>query len=181
MKICFKWFVAVCTGLMLSGAASAAHAISTGTVKSVDNEKKEFVLTDSDAKDWKFKLDKEVVINRAGKESASDLKANDSINVCYDKGMMTWTAKYILVNEGAMKDCKLVHGTFKKYDAGTKEFTNTETGEKDTTYPMGDAKVRLNMKTSDIESIRVGDMTLAIVKTTGDTMSLNALMVTRKV
>jgi hypothetical protein len=181
MKSISKWFVALSAGLLLSGAASAVDVVATGTVKSVDAEKKEFVLTDSEGKDWTIKFGKEVVVNRGGKESSSDLKADDAVNVCYDKGTLTWTAHYILVNEGTMKDCKLVHGKFKKYDATTKEFTNTEMGNKDKTYPMGSAKVRLNMKKSEIEDIKIGDTTLAIIKTTGETMSLNALMATRKI
>jgi len=176
----FKFALAMTAGLWLAGAASAADAISTVTVKSVDTDNREFILTDSAGKDWTFKMGKEVVINRAGKESSTELKANDVINVCYDKGIMTWTAHYILVNEGTSKDFKLVHGTFKKYDATTREFTNTEAGGKERTYPMGTAKVRLNMKASTIDEIRVGDTTLAIINPNGGTPSLNALMVSRK-
>jgi hypothetical protein len=180
MKSMFKGFVALTAGLLFAGPASAAHAISTGTVKSVNTDKTEFILTDSAGKDFTYKLGKDVVVNRDGTENSSDLKAADVINVCYDKGKLNWTANYILVNEGAMKDCTLVHGTFKKYDAATKEFTNTETGSKDKIYSMGDAKVRLNMETSKIEDIKSGDTTLAIIKTTGRTTSLNDLMVSRK-
>jgi len=180
MKSVFKCFVALTTGLLFAGAALASHGISTGTVKSVDTNKKEFILTDSEGKDLTINLGKDVVINRAGKESSTDLRANDAINVCYDKGTKTWTASFILVNEGAHKDFTLVHGKFKSYDADTKEFTNTESGGKDKVYQMGNAKVRLNMKASKIEDIKIGDITLAIVNPIGGTPSLNALMVSRK-
>ena len=46
---------------------------------------------------------------------------------------------------------------------------------------MGDAKVRLNMKKSEIEDVKIGDNTLAVIKAVGETMKLNALMVTRKI
>ena len=181
MKNVSKWFVALTAGFLLAGSASAANVVTTGTVKSVDPEKREFILTDSDGKEATYKFAKEFVVNRGGKESPSDIRVADVVNVCFDKGVMTWTANYILVNEGTNKDSKLVHGTFKKYDGATKEFTNTEIDGKEKIYSMGDATVRLNMKSSDIDSIKIGDMTLVIIKTTGDTTSLNALMASRKI
>src|SRR3954451_9927685 len=137
-------------------------------------------MTDSAGKDWTYKIGADVVINRGGKESASDLKANDAVAVSYDKGLLTWTAQYILVKEGDTKDCQLGTGAFKSYDAGSKAFTYTETDGKDWTYAMWDAKVRLNMSASKIEDIKIGDHTLAIVEQVGDKVSLKALMFSRK-
>ena len=71
----------------LAGTAVAADAIAAGKVKAINADKKEFVLTDSAGKDWTIKLGDNVIINRGGKESQSDLKAGDPVNVCYDKGL----------------------------------------------------------------------------------------------
>src|SRR5438128_1805050 len=83
--------------VLLAGRASAADTISSGKIKAVHSDKKEFVLTDVNGKDWTFKLGDNVVINHGGKESKSDLNVGDPVNVCYDKGTFTWTAHYILV------------------------------------------------------------------------------------
>jgi hypothetical protein len=161
-------------------ARTPAPAFSTGTVKSVNAEKREFVLTDRGGKEWTFTLGGDAVVNRGGTESPTGLKADDAVVVCSANGTATGTARYILVKEGATKDCKLVRGTFKNYDAATKAFTNTEKDGQDKNYALGDAKVRLNMNASKIEDIKSGDKTLAIVEWVGDKVNLKALMFSRE-
>jgi len=168
---------------MMPGAVPvgrAAHALSTGKVKAVNADKNEFVLTEAGgSKEWTFKLGGDVLINRGGKESPTGLKTDDVVVVCSANGTASKTADYILVKEGNTKDWRLVRGTFKNYDAAKKEFTTSETGGQDKTYPMGDAKVRLNMKASRIEDIKTGDNTLAVVERVGDKVNLKALMFSR--
>jgi hypothetical protein len=175
-----KWVIALSVSVLFVGVASAANTLSTGTIKSVNTDKGEFVLTDKAGKDATFKLGDDAVINRGGREGANDLRVDDLVSVCHAKGGLTSTVHYVLVKEGDTKEWKLVQGTFKNYNADRKEFTNTEMGGKDKTYPMGAATVRLNMRDSRIEDIKVGDDTLVIVKPIGDKMSLSALMVLRK-
>ena len=172
MKNLLMCFGAMAAVVMLAGPAVAEDAVSAGKVKVVNAEKKDFVLTDSAGKDWTIKLGDDVVINRAGKESQSDLNAGDSVNVCYDKGILTWTAHYILVQEGNTKNCELVHGTLKNYDVDKKEVTFTDHHEKDWTFPIGSAKVRLNKQDSKIEDIKIGDRALGIVEKDGDATTL---------
>lgn len=180
MKRISQWLCAMGAFVVLAGPAIAADAIAAGKIKAVNAEKKDIVLTDSDGKDWTIKLGDNVVINRGGKESQSDLNAGDPVNVCYDKGLLTWTAHYILVQEGNTKDCELVHGTVKNYDVDKKQVTFTDHRDKNWTFPMGDAKVRLNREDSKIQDIKIGDSALAIVEKTGDSTTLKCLMVERK-
>jgi hypothetical protein len=175
-----KWVIAVAASVLLAGVAAAANTLSTGTIKSVNADKREFVLTDTAGKDETFKLANDAVINRGGKEGPDDLRPDDLVSVCHAKGSLKSTVHYVLVKEGDTKEWKLVHGTFKNYDADRKEFTNTEMGGKDKTYSISTATVRLNMHKSRIEDIRVGDDTLVIVSPVGDKMKMTALMVTRK-
>jgi hypothetical protein len=102
-------------------------------------------------------------MNRGGKESKSDLKADDTVRVSYNKGLTTWTAKYILVQEGDSKKWDLAQGKFKSYDVAKKEMTCTDAQGKDITYSMGDAKVRMNMKESKVGDIKIGEQVLCIV------------------
>jgi Cu/Ag efflux protein CusF len=180
MKRISQWLCAMGAFVVLAGPAMAADAIAAGKIKAVNAEKKDIVLTDSEGKDWTIKLGDNVVINRGGKESQSDLNAGDPVNVCYDKGLLTWTAHYILVQEGNTKDCELVHGSVKNYDVDKKQVTFTDHRDKNWTFPMGDAKVRLNREDSKIQDIKIGDSALAIVEKTGDSTTLKCLMVERK-
>ena len=180
MKNLLMCFGAMAAVVMLAGPAVAEDAVSAGKVKVVNAEKKDFVLTDSAGKDWTIKLGDDVVINRGGKDSQSDLNAGDSVNVCYDKGILTWTAHYILVQEGNTKNCELVHGTLKNYDVDKKEVTFTDHRQKDWTFPIGSAKVRLNKQDSKIEDIKIGDRALGIVEKDGDATTLKCLMFEHK-
>ena len=180
MKAFMRSLCAMAAFVLLAGPTVAAEAVAGGKVKGVNADKKEFVLTDSEGKDWTFNLGDTVVINRGGKESQSDLNAGDPVNVCYDKGLLTWTAHYILVQEGDTKDCLLVNGTVKNYDADKKQVTFTDHKDKDWNFPMAKAKVRLNKQDSKIENIKIGDHALAIVEKMEGGATLKCLMIDRK-
>lgn len=165
---------------LLAGTAVGSDALATGTIKGINAEKNDFVLTDSAGKDVTFKLGDLVVVNRGGTESKSDLKAGDVVNVSYDKGLMTWTAKYILVQEGDSKNWDLAQGSFKSYDPSKKEIICTDAQGKDRTYATGDAKVRMNNKESKVEDIKIGEQVLCILlQPAGDKTTLQALMFDR--
>jgi Cu/Ag efflux protein CusF len=174
-----KWLSATLAVALLASTAAAADTVTSGKIKSINADNKTFVLTDSADKDHTFHLGDKLVVNRAGKESKSDLKAGDTINVCYDPGVFTWTAHYILVQEGASKDCELIRGNVKGYDVDKKELTFTNETKKDATYSMGKAMVRLNMEDAKIESIKIGDHALLIVDTVKGTATLRSVMVDR--
>ena len=165
---------------LLAGTAMAADALATGTIKGINADKSEFVLTDSAGKDVTFKLDASVIVNRGGTESKSDLKAGDVVNVSYNKGLVTWTAKYILVQEGDSKTWELAQGNFKSYDASKKEIVCTDAQGKDYTYATGDAKVRMNKKEAAVEDIKIGEHVLCILlQPAGDKTTLQALLFER--
>ena len=179
MKYLTKWLSATLAIALMASTAAAADTVASGKVKSINADNKTFVLTDSADKDFTFKLGDNLVVNRAGKESKSDLKAGDAINVCYDKGIIKWTAHYILVQEGTSKNSELIHGNVKSYDADKKELTFTNEVKKDSTYSMGKAMVRLNMEDTKIENVKIGDHALLIVNTVEGKSTLRSVMVER--
>lgn len=180
MKSSSMCFGAVMATILLVSPTLAADMVSTGKVKSINAGNKDFILTDGAGKDWTIKFGDKVVINRGGKESKTDLNAGDSIQVCYDKGVLTWTAHYILVREGDTKDFELIHGTVKSYDATKKQLDFTDDTGKDVNFVMGSAKVRLNDKDSKIEEVKIGDHFLALVEKVGDKSTLKCIMVEHK-
>jgi Cu/Ag efflux protein CusF len=180
MMMCIsKWISATLAIALLAGTVVAADSVSGGKVKSINADKKTFVLTDSANKDWTIKFGNKLVVNRAGTEGKADLKSGDTINVCYDKGTFTWTAHYILVQEGKTKNWDLVTGNIKSYSTEKKELTLTHDSGKDSAYSLGTADVRLNMAESKIESVKIGDHALVIVEMVGTTPTLRSVMVHR--
>jgi hypothetical protein len=182
MKVFSTWFGALAAIVMLAGPAAAADTIFIGKVKTVSAEKKTCVLTDAAGKDQNFALDAKVIVNRAGKESHSGLKAGDAVQVCYDPGVVAWTCHYIVVQEGDSKNWTLSRCTFKSYDAAKKQITFTDTADsKDFTFAMGDAKVSLNGEASRMASLKAGDEAVVIVdRTTGVDATLKAFLASRK-
>jgi len=185
MKSISKWFGGLAVIVLLASTATSAEMIAVGKVKSVNADKKEFVLTDAANKDWTIKLGDNVVVNAGGKEGKSDLKAGDAVQVLYDKGVATWTAEYVLVQEGDTKNEWLEFGTFKGYDGDKKQFTFTDGNGKDETFALSGAKARMsqgNGKLEDfkIEDAKIGDKVLAIVDRTGDKSTLKSVIIRRK-
>jgi hypothetical protein len=168
------------TSAVFAGPAIAAEAIAAGKIKSVSSDKKEFVLTDTAGKDWTFKLGDNMVINRGGQETQNELNAGDPVNVCYDKGVLHWTANYILVQEGDTKTATLVHGTVKNYDPDKKQVTFTDSADRDHTYSVDNAKVKLNKLDSRIADVKIGDNALAIVEAAQEGSAVKSLMIDRK-
>jgi hypothetical protein len=173
-----KWISATLAIALLASSAAAADTVTSGKVKSINAEKKTFVLTDADAKDHNFKIGDGLVVNRAGKETKSDLKAGDSVSICYDPGVFTWTAHYVLVH-GKIVNSTLSHGTFKSYDTTKKQLVFTDSVKTDTTYSMGDANVRVNMKDSTVQDLKIGEHALLISSTVDGKSTMKNVMVQR--
>lgn len=178
MKCLTNWFSAVLAIALLASAAGAADTVANGKIKSINADNKTFVLSDSAGKDHTFKLGDDLVVNRAGKESKSDLKEGDSVSVCYDPGVFTWTSHYILVH-GKTRSSTLSHGNFKSYDSEKKQLVFTDSDKTDTTYTMGEATVRINMKDSSPQELRIGDHALIISSTVDGKSTLRSVMVQR--
>jgi Cu/Ag efflux protein CusF len=180
MMMCLsKWISATLAIALMASTAAAADTVTSGKVKSVNADDKTFVLTDSADKDHTVKFGNHLVINRAGKETKSGLKAGDAINICHDNGNSTWTAHYILVQEGKSKYCQLIRGNVKSYDADKKELTFTNDLKTDSTYAIGKAMVRRNMEATKIENVKNGDHALLIVDTVEGKSTLRSVMLDR--
>jgi hypothetical protein len=72
---------------ILLGFSTAVLAAETkGKIKSVSADKKEFVMTDENAKDWTFHLDTggKVQVNKQDRK-LDDLKVGDEVRITYEK------------------------------------------------------------------------------------------------
>jgi Cu/Ag efflux protein CusF len=163
-----------------SESTAAGETVASGVVKSIDAENKSFVLVDSFGKDHTFKIADNLVVNRDGLEGKSDLKAADTIAVCYTRGMFTWMAHYILVQAASTKNSQLIWGSIKGYDATAKTLAFTSEHDKESSYAMGAARVRVNMADAKVEDIVIGDHALLIVDIVEGESTLLSVIVGRK-
>lgn len=177
---CFsKWLCAAVVVVSAACSANAAESVAGGVVKSVDAEKKTFVFTDSNNKDFSVHMGDKFVVNRDGKESNAGLKAGDSVYFSYEKSKTPWVARYVLVQDDASKDCSLVRGVVKAYDSKKSELTFTNETKSDVIYSTADAKIRLAGEDDAIENVKIGDGAIAVVKTVNGKSTVKILMVDR--
>jgi len=182
MKSFLKWVSAMAAVALLAGPTLAGEALASGKIESVNADKKEFVLTAADGKNNTFALGEDYLINRAGKEGKfSELKDGDDVSVLYDKGVLTWTAEYILVHEGDHKKCELGQGNLKSWDADKKRLTLTGFDNKDYTFEVGgSSQVQLGGKPSAVDELKLGDRATVIFLRDGDKMTIMQMVTTRK-
>jgi hypothetical protein len=180
MMMCFSKWLSATLAIALLASSAAADTVLAGKIKSINADNKTFVFTDNADKDHTAKFADDVVINRGGKEGKSDLKVGDAVSVCHDAGLLKWTAHYILVHEGTTKDSTMWHGTFKSYNADKKQLGFINSNKTDAMYAIGDATVRINMKSSTAADLSIGDQALIISNTNGDKLTtLRSVMVQR--
>jgi len=158
----------------------AAESIAIGKIKSVELEKRDFILTDEMGKDRTVKYDEDTIINRGGRDGQSDLKANDAVCIYYETTGLMWRANYILIQEGESKNWSLGHGTVKSNDSEKKEITYTDDKGRSWTYSTVSVPVFINRAEAKVESIKVGERVMALLQKAGDQTTLKSLYVTRK-
>jgi len=150
--------------VVLVGPVAAADEIASGKIKSVNTDKKTFVLQDGANKDFTFHFGDDLTVNRSGKEGPSGVKEGDQVNVCYEKGTLNWHAFYVLVKEGDTKYCSLLRVTFKSYEVDNKQIVVVDDSVNKTwTLPLAGATVRLNGQESKMDAIKIGSSALVIL------------------
>jgi hypothetical protein len=80
------WFGLLAVVFLLSLSVTAFAADAKGKIKSVDPDKHQFVLTDSNGKDWTLTATKDAKVFINDKEGKlGDLKSGDEADVTYEK------------------------------------------------------------------------------------------------
>jgi Cu/Ag efflux protein CusF len=182
MRIFSKWVGALAAIVLLAGTAGASDAIAMGKIKSVNADKKQFVLTVDGDKDHTFALGENVVINHPDKEGKfADLKEGEKVSVLFDKGVVTWTAEYVLVNEGDFAKAGLARGGVKTWNPKKEQLSLTGFDGKTYTFEVGMAtKVQLAGKASKMDDLKLGDKATVIYERDGDKMTIKQLIAERK-
>ena len=158
-------------------AALAGDQIAQGTVKTVQADKMEFIVTDPDGKDNTFTLGESFVINRDNMENKNYLKSGAVVNVLYDKGLLKWTTNYILVHGNQNKNLELGRGSIKNYKPDKQVVMVTDLNSKDWTFHTGkDTKVHLNKEASKLVNFTLGDTATLLYEKMGDKFVAKAII-----
>jgi Cu/Ag efflux protein CusF len=82
-----KWLLVVLAVAVLVAFAGPLVAAETkGKVKSISADKKEFVMTDENGKDWEFTLTDEGKVTLGDKDiKLNELKEGDQVTITYEK------------------------------------------------------------------------------------------------
>jgi len=180
-----KWLpVVLCFALLvgLTTRACGAEATARGKIKSIEAEKKQFVLTDLNGKDWTFTLADNAVIRSADKEGKfNDLKQGDDVSIVYDKGIAQFTANYILSHQGDSKGLEVGCGSLKQFDADKKQLVLTDPNGKDWTFQVSDdAKIRLSDKEAKPTDLKLGDKLTVVYTKQGNDLAVQDVHANRK-
>jgi len=180
-----KWLPVVLGFALLVGLtaqASGAEATARGKIKSLEAEKKQFVLTDLNNKDWTFALADNAVIRTADKEAKfNDLKPGDDVSIVYDKGLTQFTANYILNHQGETKGLEVGYGSLKTFDADKKQLVLTDPNGKDWTFMVSDdARIRLSDKEAKPTDLKLGDKMTIVYAKEGNDLKVQDVLANRK-
>jgi len=180
-----KWLpVVLCFAFLvgLTARACGAEATARGKIKSIEAEKKQFVLTDLNNKDWTFTVADTATIRSADKDAKfNDLKQGDDVSIVYDKGITQFTANYILNHQGDTKGLEVGYGSLKHYDADKKQLVLTDPNGKDWTFQMADdAKVRLSDKDAKPADLKLGDRLTVVYEKKGNDLAVQDVHANRK-
>ena len=82
-----KWFpVVLALAVLVAFAAPLLAEETKGKIKSISADKKEFVMTDDNGKDWEFTLTDQGKVTLADKDiQLNELKEGDQVTITYEK------------------------------------------------------------------------------------------------
>jgi Cu/Ag efflux protein CusF len=180
-----KWLpVVLCFAFLvgLTARACGAEATARGKIKSIEAEKKQFILTDLNGKDWTFTVGDNALVRSADKEAKfTDLKAGDDVSIVYDKGVTQFTANYILNHQGDTKGLEVGYGSLKHFDADKKQLVLTDPNGKDWTFLMEDgAKIKVSDKEAKPADLKLGDKLTVVYEKKGNDLAVQDILANRK-
>jgi hypothetical protein len=86
MRLSKLWVVVLALALVAVLTTPVLAADTKGRIKSVSDDKNQFVMTDENGKDWTFDLADDAKVSLNGKASKlNELKAGDDVGVIYTK------------------------------------------------------------------------------------------------
>jgi hypothetical protein len=176
------WVVALLAVVLVTAPLFAAETTIRGKIKATNADKNEFTLEDANGKSVAITLDKDVILNRGGKEvKFADLKVGDDVSVCYAQGIFKGTAHYVFVHDENSKNVEVSVGKVKAYDPNKGELVLTDANSRDVAHQVPlTSKVQLNNQPAKIADVKVGEMVTILAETKDGKSMMRELIVQRK-
>jgi Cu/Ag efflux protein CusF len=171
-----KWLVvAFALAILVAFAAPSYAQVTHGKIKNVTADKKEFVFTDRDGKDWTMAVADNARIRLTDKDlKLNDLKAGDDVAIIFEKEGGKLIAHVISTGE-------ITHGMVKSVAADKKEFVFTDKDGKDWPLTMADnAHVRVSDKDVTLNDLKAGDVVAIIYEKQGTKLMAKEVCAAKK-
>jgi Cu/Ag efflux protein CusF len=171
-----KWLVVVfALGFVLALASPSFADVTHGKIKSVAADKKEFVFTDKDGKDWTMTVADDTRIRLSDKDlKLNDLKAGEEVAIIYTKAGDKLMAH-------AISNGDVTRGKVKAVSADTKEVVFTDKDGKDWTLTLADGtRIRLADKDAKLTDLKGGNEVDIIYEKKGEKLMAKEICSAKK-
>jgi Cu/Ag efflux protein CusF len=147
--------------LLVAFATPAMAADTTkGVIKSVNADRKEFVMIDQNGTDWTFRTADNVEVRANDKAVSLDsLKPGDMVYITYAKDGKRLVASEVRVKGSADTTGLNTEGKIKSLDTTNNEFVLTDKTGKDWTFRVNDATkvMASNNRSTKLENMKTGE------------------------
>jgi Cu/Ag efflux protein CusF len=155
-----KWSLAVGTFALVLGLATSVLAMQStkGTIKSMDGDKSQVVVTDENGKDWTYHVQDgaKIYCDKNKDAKFADLKVGSQVRLLWEKKEGKLCAEAVIHTDGAYRNAYSADGTIKSADDN--QLVITDDKSKDWKYQLSDtATVNVNAKAAKAGDLRTGD------------------------
>jgi len=178
-----KWLLAVGTFALVLGLAGSVLAMQStkGTIKSMDADKNQVIVTDENGKDWTYHVQEGVKIycDKIKDAKFADLKVGSEVRLLWEKKEGKLCAAALLHSDGAYRNAALADGTIKTADDN--QLVVTDGKNKDWKYQLSDtAKINVNDKSAKAGDLKTGDHVMMVYEKEGERYTILDICAERK-
>jgi Cu/Ag efflux protein CusF len=178
-----KWSLAVGTFALALGLAASALAMQStkGTIKSMDGDKSQVVVTDENGKDWTYHVQDgaKIYCDKIKDAKLADLKVGSEVRLLWDKKEGKLCVEALIHTDGAYRTARLADGTIKTADDN--QLVITDDKSKDWKYQLSDtAKVNVNDKSAKAGDLKSGDHVTIVYQKEGTRYTILDICAKRK-
>jgi Cu/Ag efflux protein CusF len=178
-----KWSVAVGTFSLVLGLATSVLAMQStkGTIKSVDADKNQVIVTDENGKDWTYHVQDGTTIycDKIKDAKLADLKVGSEVRLLWEKKEGKLCAEAVIHTDGAYRNARLADGTIKT--AEDNQLVITDDKSKDWKYQLAHtAKIKVNDKSAKARDLKTGDRVTMVYEKEGTRYTILDICAKRK-
>lgn len=142
-----------------AGQVAQATAIARGQIQSVLADQNQFLLKDTQGKEWTFELVQNAKIRLDDQDSKlADLKQGDQVCIVYEKSGDRLMAQDIHSGRAVAQAADVTRGEIKSVSTDRQHLVLKDAAGKERTFQVSqDAKVRVNNEDSKLVDLKAGE------------------------